>query len=273
MDEKIKVSVIMGVYNSNIEYLKNAIISISNQTYKNLEFIICDDCSTNSDISILLHSITELDKRIKIISTKKNSGLSVALNECLSVAKGEYIARMDDDDYSHLDRIEKQVNFLENNSEYGVLGCGINLIDKNGVWGTMCSKENPEKKDFLFSTPFVHPTIMVRKEVYEMVSGYSCDRWTKRTEDYDLFMRIYACGVKGHNIREVLYDYRMDFEGYKKQKFRYRINEVVIKYRGFKKLGLFPAGYIYLLKPILSGLIPNRIKQIVNKNRFSKMKK
>lgn len=267
--KKNRISVIMGVYNSRPEYLKLAIESILNQTYSEFDFIICDDCSTNEETIKILLKYEDVDSRIKILRNSKNSGLAASLNYCLKYATGKYVARMDDDDISHLDRFEKQVAFLDEHPEISIVGTGITFIDDSGnVWGKTNNIECPTKRSFLYGTPFTHPTIMVRKETYQAVDGYKSDKHTKRTEDYDMFMRMYAKGFKGYNLQENLFDYRMDISGYRKQKLKYRVDEVVIKYRGFKLLGLFPEGTLYLIKPIISGLIPNELKYKRDRKRF-----
>ena len=266
---KNRISVIMGVYNSCPEYLELAIRSILNQSYSDFEFIICDDCSTNKEMLKMLSEYEGIDFRIKILRNSKNSGLAASLNHCLKYATGEYIARMDDDDISHLDRFERQVAFLNQNPDVSIVGTGINFIDDTGnAWGKTYNVESPTNKSFLYGTPFTHPTVMIRKEAYQAVGGYKSDKHTKRTEDYDMFMRMYAKGYKGYNLQEILFDYRMDRSGYRKQKFKYRIDECIIKYRGFKLLGLFPEGTLYLFKPIISGLIPNELKYIRDRKRF-----
>ncbi len=266
--EKVFISVIMGAFNSDPDKLLIAVNSILKQTYDNFELIICDDCSTDEKTAICLKQLAQKDDRVVLLHNFINMGLAQSLNNCIKVAKGKYIARMDDDDYSHPDRFEKQVGFLNNHPEIGLVGCAINLFDDNGIWGSVKNVERPQKEDFLFATPFTHPTIMVKKEAYLKVNGYCAEKRTKRTEDYDLFMRLYSEGIKGFNLQDCLFDYRMDSNGYKKQKFRYRIDEAVIKYRGFKKMGLLPRGYIYLIKPIVSGLIPGSIKSRLYKKRF-----
>lgn len=268
MYENIKVSVIMGVYNSNITMLKKSIDSILMQTHHNLEFIICNDASTDPTVARVLYSFQQRDSRIVVLNNNCNSGLAFSLNHCLKRATGKYIARQDDDDVSKKNRLDKEIEFLEKNSQYSLVGTSITLIDDDGVWGKVINKRNPTKEDLLFGSIFTHPTIMVRAEAYKMVNGYSVKKWTTRTEDYDLFMRMYAKGMKGYNLSEQLYFYRLDKNYYDKQKFKYRIDEVKTKYYGFKKLNLFPKGYIYLLKPIISGLVPKRIKAVLYRKRF-----
>ena len=130
-----KVSIIMGVYNcKNLDLLKNSIDSIINQTFKDWEFIICNDGSTDATLDNL-NKLKALDQRIKIITYEENKGLAYALNECIKYADGEYIARQDDDDVSYSERIEKQVKFLENNPQYAVVGTNADVYDSNGIWG------------------------------------------------------------------------------------------------------------------------------------------
>ena len=120
MDQKL-ISVIMSVYNGE-KYLVQAIDSILNQTYQNFEFIIIDDCSTDNS-SHILQEYAQKDSRIKIIKKEKNIGIKgfiKNLNLGISLAKGKYIARMDADDISLPERFQKQVDFLENNSDFTI---------------------------------------------------------------------------------------------------------------------------------------------------------
>src|SRR5437868_7347070 len=126
------VSVIMTVYNAQ-EYLNMAVDSILNQTYKNLEFIIINDGSTDNSGHIIE---AYNDPRIKYIP-QKNQGLAAALNKGIGLAKGKYIARMDHDDISYQMRLEKQVEFMEDNREVAMAGTSFDLIDSDsGIIGS-----------------------------------------------------------------------------------------------------------------------------------------
>lgn len=255
-----KVSIIMGTYNSQ-ETVISSIESIINQTYKDWEFIIIDDGSIDNTYRLLKEKYNS-DSRIIIKRNKQNLGLAQTLNNCLEVARGTYIARMDSDDISHPERIQKQVSFLEKNKEFSFTGCNAELFDGRGVWGVRKMYEYPDKEAFLFGSPFIHPTIMIKKEVYNNLNGYRVCKETLRAEDYDLFMRIYETGLVGYNIQENLYKFREDSNAYKRRKYKYRIDEFKIRYEGFKRLKLMPKGYIYMLKPLIVGLIPQKILAI-----------
>lgn len=266
---KVKISVIMGIYNSRSkDILKQALNSILNQTYRGFELIICDDGSTNDCIK-WAKDICKDDKRVKFIENKQNKGLAYTLNYCLEEAKGEYIARMDDDDESHLDRFEKQMNFLDNNPEISLVGSNANLFDFNGEWGVLKYPEYIEKRDFLYNSPIVHSSIMARREAFDLVNGYRDLKKTLRVEDYDLFMRMFAKGIKMYNFNEPLIEYREDKESIKKRKFKYRFNEMYVRYHGFKELKILNLkNYIYVIKPLIAGLIPNKILRRLKKKTF-----
>ena len=146
-----KVSVIMGVYNlANRDILEKAIFSILNQTFKDFEFIICDDGSTDNTFEIV-KDICKNDNRVVFLQNEVNKGLAYVLNKCLDNAKGEYIARMDADDECYLDRFEKQVKFLDENLDYGVVTSNAEVFDENGVWRKLIHNEEIQKEDFLFN--------------------------------------------------------------------------------------------------------------------------
>lgn len=266
-----RVSVIMGIYNTpNKEMLKTSIDSILNQTFKDFEFIICNDGSTNNCFR-WAKEICKDDDRVIFIENSINKGLAYTLNYCLKEAKGEYIARMDDDDESHLDRFEKQVKFLDSNKDIGLVGSNMYLFDsKRGNWGIRKYKEYVKKEDFLYRVAVPHPTIMARKTAYDLIGGYRDIPRTLRVEDYDCFMRMFAKGIKMYNFQTPIFNYREDSRGAKKKKYKYRFNEMWVRKEGFKELGLLKnfQNYIYVVKPLLAGLVPQKLikdRQRINK--------
>ena len=194
------VSVVMSVYNGE-KYLAEAIESILNQTFSDFEFIIIDDGSTDETEAILdgFHN-----SRIIRCKNEQNIGLTRSLNKGLEMARGEYIARMDADDVSFPKRLAKQVDFLDSHTDIGVLGTGIQLVDELGAPGaTMLFPTEPGviKWQLFFYCPIVHPSVMIRRTVYERFDGYSPD--LPYVEDYDLWLRI-TPGIKIANLPDVL---------------------------------------------------------------------
>lgn len=266
----VKVSVIMGVYNcKNKKMLKKSIDSIINQTYSDWEYIICNDGSTDNTLEAL-NNIAQADSRIKVISYDKNKGLNYALNVCLKEAKGTYIARQDDDDISSKDRLKKQVDFLDKHPEYAIVGTLADVFDDSGKWGEYNVEEKPTKTSFYWNSPFMHPNIMMRKEALDNCQGYRISKETRRCEDLDLFMRMYAKGYKGYNIQEKLYEYRIVNDPKKKYRpMKYRIDEAVVRYKGYKAMHILNIkGMFYVLKPIVIGLIPQEILYHIKKRNY-----
>ena len=261
----------MGIYKmiNKRSIVELSINSILNQTYKDFEFIICDDGSNDGTYE-MVQDLIKNDKRVILIKNDENKGLAYSLNHCLSIAKGKYIARMDADDISMPDRLEKQIGFLNEHLEYAMVGCNLLLINDKGIWGKRILAKKPTKKSFLFTSPYCHPAIVMRKEVLDKVNNYKVEKITRRAEDYDLFMRIYANGYKGYNMQEFLYQFREDHDAYKRRAYKYRIDDVQIRYRGFKALGLMPSGFLYVIKPLFVGLIPQKLLAKLRKMRREK---
>ena len=264
-----KISVIMGVYNNkNFDLLEKSVKSIITQTFTDWEFIICNDGSVNETLP-QLNKIAAKDSRIKVLSYSQNRGLNYALNECLQCAEGEYIARQDDDDISKPERLEKEILFLDEHPEYDLVGTCAEVFDDKGIWGKYEVPEKPSKKDFYWNSPFMHPTIMVRKSTYDALGGYRCAKETRRCEDIDFFMRLYASGKKGYNIQEKLYVYRMDNNpNVKYRPMRYRIDEAIVKFKGYKEMGNLLGGIPFVIKPILIGMIPQKLLYQIKKKRY-----
>lgn len=254
----MEVSVIMGVYNANYQMLEQAINSILAQTYPYFELIICDDGSTNETYQWLLE-LRKLDGRIIVVQNQQNEGLASALNHCIEVAQGELLVRQDADDFSAENRIEKLIQFASTHPEYGLISSNIGLFDTDGVWGRMNYPEQPQKDDFLFCVPFMHGAVAMRKSQVLQAGGYRVAKETRRTEDIDLFMRMYANGCKGYTLEELLYYFREDKQAQQRRRYRYRIEEAKVKWKGYQMLGLMPKGVIFALKPLIVGLIPQKL--------------
>lgn len=253
--DKTVISVIMGVYNGG-RTLKSAIKSIQEQTFDNYELIICDDCSKDDSLSILLELQKE-DNRIIILRNDINSGLSASLNRCIEKASGRYIARMDDDDISHKDRLKIQYDFLENHPEYSIVGCRRNTFDSEGIWATSEFYGPLTSRDIISGNIFTHPTVLMRKSDLNYVGGYTVSKRTSRGQDFDLWCKMYAAGYKGYILEDVLFDYYEDRHSLKEPKFKTRYYNYKTHKIWRSQMGL-PLKYdIYAWKEIIAGILPN----------------
>lgn len=257
---KPKISIIMGVFNSkSTDLLKKSIYSIINQSYVNWELLICNDGSTDDTLEIL-KDIEKFDSRIKIIGYENNRGLNYALNYCIQQAKGEYIARQDDDDESEQQRLDCQVKFLDEYKKFHIVGSNATIVDDNGIIGEYKVPEQPQIKDFLWNSPFIHPSVMIRASAINEAGGYRIAKETSRCEDYDLWMTMYSMGFIGYNIQSNLYRYRMIHNPNKKYRsMKDRLNEAKVRAIGYHKLGILWKSLIYVVKPIMVGLIPSKL--------------
>ena len=265
------VSIIMGVYNCE-KTVRDAIESIIKQTYANWELIICDNNSTDNTFEIV-KEFQEKDNRIVVVKNEKNLGLAYSLNRCISLSKGEYIARMDSDDICMENRLAEEVCFLNNNPEFAVCGSAVIIFDDLGQYGVRFAKELPLKEDLLHGVPFLHPTIMIRSEVIKKLGGYIASKSASRAEDLNLWFRFYAAGFKGYNLKKPLYYYREGLKDYKKKTLKAAIKTRKVFLEGYKMIGIKGLKKIYAFKPILSALIPNRIAMRRHRRKLVNLEK
>lgn len=250
------VSVIIACYNAE-QYIDLCFEGLLNQTYQNFEIIVCDDASTDSSLKKLNEWETK-DGRIKVLHNEKNMFAPYTRNRCLEISQGEFCMIHDIDDTSTPDRIEKQVKVLQNEPDLGfVSGSMAAFVENPGETFTVLKnkKEYPTKWDFLWNTPFFHPVSMFTRECIMSVGGYRVAEETRRGQDYDMFMRMYAAGYKGKNIDEPLYNFRMDAANIKRRTFKARIGEYKIRKFGFKAMGLMPWAFPFLFKPFVAHIV------------------
>jgi len=203
-----KVTVIMSVWNGE-KYLQEAIDSILVQTFKDFEFLIINDGSTDKTGEILE---SYNDPRIKIINNEKNIGLTKSLNRGLKIAKGNYIARQDADDISMPERLEKETEFLKQNINVGLVGTDYLFINKKGkvVHIVKCLNGSRELKEKLLEgNQFGHGSVMLRRECIDKVGTYREE--FKFAQDYDFYLRI-AEVYDVANISEPLYKWRINIK-------------------------------------------------------------
>jgi glycosyltransferase involved in cell wall biosynthesis len=212
MKTEISVSVIITVFNGE-RYIAQSIESILNQTFRNFELIVINDGSTDQTLDIL-----QKYKRLKVIS-QPNKGISKSVNIGLKAAQGKYIARFDADDICYPKRLAKQVAFLEQNPEIGLVGSFATIIDSRGnKWG--CQKMPISDKEIrwvsLFKSPFIQPSMMIRRsEISNLIEVYDPNFIV--AEDYDLWIRLLE-NTKAANIPEPLIYYRVHSESISDQK-------------------------------------------------------
>lgn len=196
------ISVILPVYNGEA-YLAEAIDSILAQTFKNFELIMIDDGSTDSSLAILTQYQAR-DSRIRVVS-RENRNLVATLNESIDLARGEWVARMDQDDISLPHRFERQIHQLEH-TEADICGSWVKYFGGSNrhTWQAYES-DQAIKMDMLFKSPFAHPSVMMRTHLLKKLRY---DKNCEKAEDYDLWVRAALAGWNMTNVPEVLLMYR-----------------------------------------------------------------
>ena len=270
--ENPEISIIMGVYNQyNKEQLNEAVNSILNQTFENFEFIIYDDGSDELPARYI-ERLRERDDRIRVIRCEDNQGLAFSLNRCIGEARGKYLARMDADDISLPNRLQVEHDFLEEHREYDWVGCNAKVFDGGDIWGTYIMAEQPNQYNFLPFSPYIHPTVMFRRELFEENEGYNISNETLRCEDYELFMRLYRQGYKGFNLQKTMFLYREGIHAYRKRTWKSRINEAKIRIQNFPHMELpVRKQILYILRPLVTALIPYPFIAMYKKYRLEQL--
>ena len=264
-----RVSIIMGVYNGEL-WVRKSIESIIAQTYKDWQFIICDDCSTDNTYAILEEYREQYPDKFVVLKNEKNMRLAATLNNCLAAAQGEYIARMDADDESLPERLQREVEFLDSHPEIDCVGTGRVIFDDEGEYGTCAELEYPTKDTLIKHVPFAHPTIMMRASVYRALGGYTVSKETMRAEDLDLWFRFFAEGYKGYVLQEPLYKYRESKEDFKKRSFKTLLGAYRVKVRGFKLLHIPKRKWIWSLKALVLAMVPRSIQCKYHRKKYKK---
>ena len=200
-----KVTVLMSVYNGE-QYLRDSIDSILNQTFTDYEFLIIDDGSKDKSM-IIIESYD--DSRIRLAVNDTNLGQAVSLNRGLNLAKGKYIARMDQDDISLPRRLEKQVKFMEDNPEIGISGCWVRTFGTDlRLWKYLTKHEYLRWGCLINTSIFAHPSVIIRKRMIDKYNLKYNKMLSYGVSDYDLWLRAQELFKLG-NLNQILLKYRV----------------------------------------------------------------
>lgn len=198
-----KVTVLMSVYNTEEEFLREAIESILNQTFKDFEFLIINDGSTNNSEEVIK---SYKDERIRYVLNEQNLRLIASLNKGLDLAQGEYIARFDSDDISLPTRLEEQVKFMDLHPEVGLLGTQYESFPKKRISDGLTDSKVIKEALLVSSNQLGHPTVMIRTSVIRE-HNLKYDKDALHVEDYKLWLDISEF-TEIANLDKILLKYR-----------------------------------------------------------------
>ncbi len=193
------VSIILPTYNGE-KYIKRAIESVLSQTFSNWELLVIDDGSIDNTKSIVR---VYNDKRIIYLKNEVNLGIQKTLNKGIREAKGEYIARIDDDDiWCDKDKLQKQVEFLEMNTDHILVGTGVIVVDEKNkelLRYVVPQSDTEIRSKILGKNCFVHSSVLFSKDAALKFGGYDESQNTRHLEDYDLWLKLGTIGMF-HNL-------------------------------------------------------------------------
>jgi glycosyltransferase involved in cell wall biosynthesis len=208
MNKATKVSVIVPAFNEPVAVIEESLTSLMNQTFDDFECIVVDE-STQPDLALACESICARDGRFRYVHPSQRLGLPGSLNLAISMARGELLARFDSDDVCFPERLAVQVAFMDNHSEVGVVGAGLEIIDENGF--SIAVRQYPQSsadivREMQFTTSLAHPTVLYRASIVNRHGAY--DPSFRYSEDLDLWLRWINKGIVFANIPDVLVKYR-----------------------------------------------------------------
>ena len=260
------ISIIMGVYKEPLDWLRQSIDSILNQSFTDYEFIIICDNPRYEEGMELLKKYANSDRRIILLFNNENIGLTKSLNKGLEIARGKYIARMDADDISKPERLTRQYEYMESHPEIVVLGTRIKAFGKVTIWfkpNEYVNYTDEElKAQMLFGNCIAHPTAMIRKSKLED-NNIWYDEDYKHSQDYRLWEQLMPYGNFA-KLKQVLLLYRVSNQQITKKSSSSQKNlSRSISYRCQKKW-LDSEGLHYSIDEIKTN--PFRIIREVKKN-------
>ena len=205
MKEQPLVSVIIPAFNAQ-NYLIDAVDSIKNQTYTNLEIIIIDDGSTDNTY-VVAQKLTQGDARVVLYKNEKNMYIAKTRNKAIMLCKGKYIVWQDADDISQPQRIMHQVEFMETHADVGICGGFLQSFDSSGDLDvrTYAADDSPLRKNIFRFSPVAQPAAIVRRECFDKVGLF--DENFPPAEDLDMSFRI-GQYYKFANLQEIVIRYR-----------------------------------------------------------------
>lgn len=272
---KRKYSILMAVYfKEKPEWLKYSIESMLNQTIFPTEFVIVKDGQLTDELDRVIEEFQkEYPRLFKIVELKQNGGLGPALKRGILECNNEFIARMDSDDYSLPNRIEKQFEIYDKNPELGLVGSNVDEFTDD-ISNVTCHVILPEKHEEIYKfskrrCPFRHPSLLYKKSEVLAAGNY---RKFYLCEDYDLYVRMLRNGCKCYNIQDVLVLMRIGKDFYKRRG-GWKYMKTILKFKNEQlKNGYFTIGdYLKSTIPhIVVCLMPNAIRDYIYRNFLRK---
>lgn len=281
-EKRVETVVGMAVYHGdNLAWIEEAVDSILRQTYKTFLFVIVIDGDVPSDVMSTLKQKAADDERVMLAKNSSNLGLAASMNNVISWVhqySPTFFVRMDADDISAPNRLERQVGYLRKHKYISVLGSALNEVNELGK--KVGARVMPASHSQIVSLlprrcSMNHPTLVIRYSVFE--HGFRYDPDLRNTQDYFLWITLASNGFVFRNLKDKLLDFRRVNDFYKRRGLMKSINEFKARFFAMRKLGrLTPLNVVYAFAVLSLRLLPSHFVKVAYKldrhmlNRFGK---
>ena len=271
--ESFEAVVGMAVYRGDrVEWVKQAINSVLNQTYQKFVYMIVIDGEINEDIYTYLCDVCRQNKKMILVRNRSNSGLSVCMNFIVDWTLSEYsdtkyFFRMDADDISEKNRFASQIDYLDKHQNISILGCALKEINENGL--IVGKRKLPTKHgDIIKFLPkrcsINHPTVAIRFKVFK--DGFRYNKALRNTQDYFLWIELADAGYQFANLRKKLLQFRRVNDFYKRRGLTKSFNEFKARFYAMKVLKRYTLGnVVYAFAVLLLRLMPSKVVKLAYK--------
>ncbi len=255
-----EISVLVTCLNESREVLERALLSVFNQTFIDWELILVVDNPHNKQALILVQELTFGEPRFCYLVQSSRKGRSQSLNDGIERCSGRYLAILDADDEAKPNRLEVQYNYLITHQKWDVVGSSLSYVDDKG--NLLLERHYPQDIGWMIKRhyPVAHPTLMMKRELFEKYGTYDITSFALWVEDYELLIRWYLQGVKITNITDNLYVYHQNTSNSKNMKTKCQLrNEILIKWHYREHLHLNWLDYAYMLGESSLLLLPAKM--------------
>ena len=258
-----KCSVLMSLYyKENPKYLNLALNSIFSNTVQPNQVVLVLDGPIGKELMMIIDKYKQLYSSLNVFPQEKNLGLSAALNIGLEHCRNEIIFRMDTDDICYSNRFERMLNVYEDNPELELIGSYATMINESGEKLKLMTSPSSQKDIYskVWTCPFIHPTVSFKKSVLKRIGNYNPNSGP-RQDDYELWFRCVAGGIKCINLQEPLLYYRFFSDSVLKNSVKVGWWRFKVGLKGSIKCGCSPIAFVGVLYPLLRSFMPKKVRE------------
>ncbi len=259
----MKCAILISLRNSETT-LDRTFESIRSQTFQDYRIVAIDDGTTDSTSSRLEKWQSAFgSKKFLLLRNEKNIGLTKSLNKGLTYINEPFTARIDADDWWHPEKLRKQIEFLENHRDFGVIGCNYENTDSRKRITVHCPETDKEiKRNIIRKNPFAHSAVVFQTDLIKSLGGY--DESIRYGQDYELWLRA-SSKTRFHNIQETLCFRSSEGETSSEKQNAQMLQCLKTQIRYIRELHRSPAEYRFLLEPLAVLLTPAFIRSLKRK--------